>query len=369
LREQVALTSNNPIINNILCSVHGLLAILNEHRQIVTVNSLLLKSLGIKEAETALGLRLGEALNCTHSREMPGGCGTSKHCRSCGAVLSIVSSLAEGRPVEDRCVITIDQGEQESAEHAFFVRACPLEVEGRRFVVLFLREVTDEERRVSIERAFFHDINNIVSGLSLASEIIRYEEGPDKDDIADSIARLVEQLRSEIEVHRTIATHRAGDYQPTIRSIRLPRLLDDIANLVRNHPMSGGKEFVLRDLAGPAGLTTFHSDINLVRRIVINMLINAMEASGDHDEVRLTVEREADEVVFRVWNKRPIPSDITLRIFQYQFTTKSGAGRGMGTYSMKLFGESILGGKVSFRTSEDGGTEFSIRLPIRAELA
>jgi sensor histidine kinase regulating citrate/malate metabolism len=50
--------------------------------------------------------------------------------------------------------------------------------------------------------------------------------------------------------------------------------------------------------------------------------------------------------------------EISNRLFQRNFSTKSEAGRGIGTYSMKLFGEKVLGGKVSFTSSEEDGTLF-----------
>ncbi|MDR3555950.1 MAG: ATP-binding protein [Syntrophobacteraceae bacterium] len=43
---------------------------------------------------------------------------------------------------------------------------------------------------------------------------------------------------------------------------------------------------------------------------------------------------------------------------------KSGPGRGLGAYSMKLFGEDILGGKVGFTSSEVDGTVFRFSLDI-----
>lgn len=41
-----------------------------------------------------------------------------------------------------------------------------------------------------------------------------------------------------------------------------------------------------------------------------------------------------------------------LSVFKRYFSTKSKSGRGIGTYSMKLFGERYLGGKVGFYCSE-----------------
>jgi sensor histidine kinase regulating citrate/malate metabolism len=65
-----------------------------------------------------------------------------------------------------------------------------------------------------------------------------------------------------------------------------------------------------------------------------------------------------------VWNHQSIPEDIARRVFQRNFSTKEEAGRGVGTYSMKLLGEQILGGRVRFSTSPEEGTVFSFSLPL-----
>ena len=57
------------------------------------------------------------------------------------------------------------------------------------------------------------------------------------------------------------------------------------------------------------------------------------------------------------------PDAVAKRVFQRNFTTKEGAGRGLGTFSTKLFGEQILKGKVQFTSSPAEGTVFELRLP------
>ena len=66
---------------------------------------------------------------------------------------------------------------------------------------------------------------------------------------------------------------------------------------------------------------------------------------------------------FFVHNDEAIPREVQARIFQRSFSTKAQRGRGLGTYSMKLFGERYLGGEVSFTSTPEAGTEFAIVLP------
>lgn len=54
--------------------------------------------------------------------------------------------------------------------------------------------------------------------------------------------------------------------------------------------------------------------------------------------------------------------DIQLQIFQRSFSTKDET-RGTGTYSIKMFTEQYLNGKVSFVSNEEERTVFSVFLP------
>ena len=70
-------------------------------------------------------------------------------------------------------------------------------------------------------------------------------------------------------------------------------------------------------------------------------------------------------VTFLVWNRVCIPDEVALRIFQRHFSTKEESGRGLGTFAMKLLGERVLGGQVSFTSTEQDGTTFRFRLPTK----
>jgi len=93
------------------------------------------------------------------------------------------------------------------------------------------------------------------------------------------------------------------------------------------------------------------------------MATNAAEATPDQGSVSIICQNKPGVVVFSIHNIGAIPDGIQLQIFQRSFSTK-GNGRGLGTYSMKLFGENYLQGKVYFTSDEKEGTRFTIELPI-----
>jgi sensor histidine kinase regulating citrate/malate metabolism len=58
-----------------------------------------------------------------------------------------------------------------------------------------------------------------------------------------------------------------------------------------------------------------------------------------------------------------MPRSVQLQVFNRSFSTK-GAGRGLGTYSMKLLTERFLGGRVWFTSTREAGTTFYASYPL-----
>jgi signal transduction histidine kinase len=107
----------------------------------------------------------------------------------------------------------------------------------------------------------------------------------------------------------------------------------------------------------------FTSDERLLGRVIGNMVKNALEASRSGDTVTLDCRMVGENIAFSVHNPACMPRNVQMQVFQRSFSTK-GEGHGLGAYSMRLLSERYLGGKVSFTTSEEGGTTFTARYPI-----
>jgi len=92
------------------------------------------------------------------------------------------------------------------------------------------------------------------------------------------------------------------------------------------------------------------------------MVLNALEATPEGGTVLMRALLTDDKLRIEVENSGEIPQEIQRSLFKRSFSTKSDSGRGIGTYSMKLFGERYLGGSVGF-DSQEGRTIFYIELP------
>jgi signal transduction histidine kinase len=108
---------------------------------------------------------------------------------------------------------------------------------------------------------------------------------------------------------------------------------------------------------------SFISDEAILRRVLANMLKNALEASAAGETVTMGCHKGEEKIVFWVHNPAAMDPEVQRQIFQRFFTTK-GPGRGLGTYSMKLLAEEYLGGRVLFESSPENGTRFTVSLPF-----
>jgi signal transduction histidine kinase len=334
-----------------------LLAVLNEHRQILALNDSFLKLLGIDDPAETLGLRPGEALRCVYSSKELEGCGTTQFCSTCGAAIAIVCSLGLDEPVERICALTTHR-DKTDVDLALLVRSVPIRIDGRRFLLLFLRDVTLEQRRAALERTFFHDINNMLSGLVGTIELLREESG--SAPLVDAVYHNALRLSDELAIQRCLYQAETGDYPLECEEVSSGQLLQELRNLFARHPAALNKQLLFPENSPSISLKT---DASLVLRVVCNMLINALEATEQNGTAKLWLEADATSLSICVWNRQAMANDVMRRVFQRNFSTKREAGRGIGTYSMKLFGEKILRGKISFTSTDQAGTTFRFSLP------
>lgn len=361
LSAQIGFVCRNSIVTGLLQITNGLLTVLNENRQIIAINEALLKVLGIADQKDVLGLRLGEALQCVHAYDEPAGCGTTKWCSTCGAAIAIVASLGADKPAERICALSA-KIKGELSDIVLHVKSQPIRMENRRFLLLFLQDITKQQQRAILERVFFHDLNNIINVIVGGSELLDRQR---PSDLAKIIKNASMRMTQEIAFQQCLSSNEIGNYRPRWQSISHAQVLEELESFFSEHPAAQNKTLEINNDIGFVSITT---DSSVLSRILTNMVINALEATEEHGVVRIWPVRDAEHLNFCVWNSTGIPEEIARRIFQRNFSTKNQEGRGIGTFSMKLLGEKILGGKVAFSTSPSDGTIFTFSLPLHTHV-
>lgn len=361
LYDQVRSVTQSPFVNGVMDLAGGLIAVLNQHRQILALNHHLLTLLGIRDPEAVLGLRPGEALGCAYAKQMEGGCGTSAYCMTCGAAIAIVSSQVDQETIKRDCALKVEKNGQRSDLY-FRVMASPIKIESEQFVLIFLHDRTRQQYHAALERAFFQDIKNTISGLLTAGEVLALNADSKNGckDMARVIVRLTERLNREVELQRQLSHATDGNMRIEHQLLTVELIMNETREAIRHHPSRQKKHI---RTTGNLPQVIIRTDISLLVRALSNMLINACEASNPEQEILFGASVKKGEIVFSVWNDHFLPYPVQKRIFQRNFSTREAMGRGLGTYSMKLISEHLLNGRVYFETSPEGGTTFYLCLP------
>jgi len=360
LDQEVKTVSHNPVIDSLLEAVHGLVAVLNENRQILAINDTLLESLGAKNLKEVLGLRLGEAVHCIHAEKAPGGCGTTEFCPSCGAAIAQVVALTQKHACEQLCAIEVP-GKAGHGNLFFRVRAAPLTFVGHRYILLFLQDVSQEQRTAMLEQTFLHDLRNTAMGLINGANLLAESVAASDNELAIDVLNLANRLTREIELQRCLAHSNLKTFKCQPTPVSVDDFFAELSRAIRHHPAHSGRHL---DFALPHPDHVISTDLTILHRILSNMILNALEATKPGGTVKITAERSKNRERFSVWNADCIPPAVALRIFQRNFSTKGNLGRGLGTYAMKLLGEKLLDGTVTFTTSPEDGTCFTLELPV-----
>lgn len=346
--------TRDPVVSSLLESVGGMLAVLDRNRQVLTVNRELLESLGL-DTEDCLGLRPGEVLGCLHAQESPAGCGSTPWCASCGAAIAIATAQGSHQPCEKNCVL-----ERPGKPDLFLrVRCAPLERKGLPLLTLFLRDISREQRLDALEKAFFHDVRGLVTGIVGYTDLL--VDGADRRTrrSLESLQGAALRLAREVDLQGRLVRDEPLHLPPRQDPVRAEDLLQELCLPLGDGPSRDG---IGIELGGNLPSRLLQIDGTLVLRVLRNMLTNALEASVPGDTVEVSYCETESEAIFMVANPAVIPASDQLRIFQRNFSTKLGAGRGLGTWSMRFFGEEILGGKVDFSSRPGEGTVFTLRL-------
>lgn len=355
LSRQIDTAEENLDIDVLSGVVPALLMILNKQRQIVYVNNRVLTLLNVQEMAQICGRRPGEAFRCSHALSANQGCGTTSFCRTCGALQAILSAQ-RGQPDMRECRMMLDNG----AAMDLRVWTMPVQLNNESFTIFSVLDICDEKRRRALERVFFHDIMNTAVGMRGLSDLLGSGTPDDVQRFQPIILELAEKMIEDIQAQRDLLNAEKNSLSVKPVEIQSSAL---VAEVVRMYSTFAEAHKVVVVAADSITDVVFTSDVVLLRRVLGNLIKNAIEASPPGDTVTIDCQADAGDVVFWVHNPAVIPQDVQLQLFQRSFSTK-GEGRGLGTYSVKLLTENYLKGSVSFQSVEGKGTVFIARYPV-----
>lgn len=353
IAQQVSALQNADNITTLLDAMPDLVMVLNHHRQIIFANRNLREFGSGRGCPNLYGMRPGELLDCKRAAAAHSGCGTGEACSTCGAVQAILAGLS-GETVKHECRISTTQ----AVALDLRIWASPFVWNQAGYVLVIASDISNEKRRKVLERIFFHDLLNTASGISGMTELLA-EGITTIDELKSDLVDTVEALINEIKSQQLLLA--AENNELIVNPVRLESksVLEKVAAAFRQHLVAEHKAIAIAPETVDFKL---QCDEALLRRVLGNLVKNALEASATGDTVTLGARLENERAVFWCHNPAVIPQEVQLQIFQRSFSTK-GAGRGIGTYSIRLLTERYLGGQVAFHSRQNVGTTFQITLP------
>jgi two-component system sensor histidine kinase PilS (NtrC family) len=328
-------------------------------------------------AESILGLDDGSALV---------GTGVEKafpHMQVLAEELSLALSSGRPRQRHEIDVVRTDGALVQLGISISLLRNEQDEIKGVIAIFQDLSEVKEMRERIrqadrmaavgELSAAIAHEVRAPLASISGSIDMLKGEiDGlsGDNAELMDLIIRESERLDRIISDFLEYARLR----KPSFTASDVDRCLGEIAMLLRNAVPSGeGMEIVIDCDLESARIS---ADDEQIRQVFLNLGNNACEAMDEGGKLTLSVSRtvrrlseeRTDEecVEVRFHNDGPaIPEDVLPHVFEPFFTTRQG-GTGLGLAIAARIVESHSG-LIDVRSSEDGGTEFIVILPVRRD--
>jgi signal transduction histidine kinase len=205
-----------------------------------------------------------------------------------------------------------------------------------------------------------HELRNPLSTLRMHLQLLAEEWARPVSEREQTSARRLQGILKEVErlegvlnsFMRFVSEHRL-QREPT----DLNKMIQELCDFVRPRASS-----IRMDCRLSPTLSRPEVDPSLIRQALLNLIINACEATPPGGTVTLSTEQTKSEVRVRVSDTGPgIPPDIRARIFQVYFSTKpSGAGLGLPT-ALRIVDEHQ--GSIEVESEPGRGATFTVILP------
>src|SRR5579872_3773496 len=294
----------------------------------------------------------------------------------CGALLVVLTYTVQRPMVELQQKIAQLGGGDLNVSVSFANRNDEIGDLGRNFnqMVRQLRDSRDEiERlhRTQMSRAehlatlgematgLAHEIRNPLAGIAGVIEII----GRDLPGTSPARA-VVKDVRQEIARINHIVTdllQTARPHPPKVRRSDLNTTVEHAVMLGRQQALAKSVEISLHK---DSSLPEVEHDSDQIHQVLLNLLLNALQAIDKNGEVTVSVQKQGMHVFVEVAdNGRGIPPENLPNIFRPFFTTK-GDGTGLGLSLARRIVEDHQG-RIDVTSTLGKGTKFKVVLPMQ----
>jgi signal transduction histidine kinase len=178
-------------------------------------------------------------------------------------------------------------------------------------------------------------------------------------------SRSVQQMLGLVNSLLDIAKLESGELTLSLQSLSLDVLCEELVEAYIHEANEGG---IILNLNLVDGLPKITADEEKLRRVLANLLDNALKFTPAGGHVDLDVESEGEEVIITVADTGPgVPEEFRERIFKRFDQVPGIAGRRRGTGLGLAFSKLAVaahGGRIWVEDNPGGGSAFRIKLPL-----
>lgn len=213
-----------------------------------------------------------------------------------------------------------------------------------------------------------HDFNNVLTPIvGLPSMLLRNPRMlEDKDGVVNVLQDIQVAAQDAQELVRRLRAFYCPAEPMAFQTIRVAELLASVQAVTRpvwqDQAQSAGKQIRVLVEGGGLGLKVYGNETAL-REVLINLVINGIQAIGGQGVIELTAVAEAGWVVVRVRDTGAgMSREVQRMCFEPLFSTKGAQGTGLG---LAMSHEIVQrhGGEIAVESATGCGTTFTIRLP------
>lgn len=207
-----------------------------------------------------------------------------------------------------------------------------------------------------------HEIKNPLSTVLLNLQLLQEDLDPDDPTQKRVAARLGTVTREASRLRDILADFLkfAGKIEIRKEAVDLNRLLEELVDFFAPQAQLSRVQMRFTPRSGPL---VVRIDPRLIKQMVLNLMINALQAMQSGGELMLSAEQNGNDAVIDVIDTGTgISADAVGKIFQAYYSTKKG-GTGLGlAMSQRIVEEH--GGTITVTSEAGKGTDFKVRLPI-----
>lgn len=204
-----------------------------------------------------------------------------------------------------------------------------------------------------------HEVRNTLVPVALYLSLLRRRLTDDAGSL--DILTKVDSGFTALDATVNDLLHFTADRDPRLEAVTLRTLVEDVCTSLAPQVEAQG---IRPQFDVAAGLRVL-ADPDMLRRAVLNLVLNAIDAMPDGGELVFTSWSGPHGVELEVADSGPGLSDAARQhAFEPFFTTKRN-GTGLGLAIVYRIAE-VHGGNVLAQNCPEGGAAFTLRLPHRA---